>query len=95
METGVPNEGHFARKQGLSLLLWSFARTGFILAVCTPLAISPVPAAAQCYGATAYRGCGGEGGGGGPGGGGHGFGRGAGIGAGIVGGIGRGDPPSQ
>jgi hypothetical protein len=49
METCVPYEGHFASKQGRSSPLWSFARTGFILAVCTPLAIAPVPAAAQYY----------------------------------------------
>ena len=48
MQTGVPNYGHFAKKQGRSPPLWPVARTGFILAVCTPLAIVPVPAAAAC-----------------------------------------------
>jgi hypothetical protein len=44
MENGAPYEGHFAKKQGRSPPLW--ARTGFVLAVCAPLAIAPVPAAA-------------------------------------------------
>ena len=49
METGGPNVGHFARNPGRSAPLWSLARTGFILAVCTPVALAPVPAAAGEY----------------------------------------------
>jgi hypothetical protein len=86
METGVPNEGHFAWKQGRSAPLWSFARTGFVLAVCTLVAIAPVPAAAEDYypphpsggyGGSPLAGRGLGGGGHGYGGGGHGFGGGA------------------
>jgi subtilisin family serine protease len=50
MEKGAPYEGRFAKKQGRSPPHWSFGRTGFVLAVCTPLAIAPVPAAAQMIG---------------------------------------------
>jgi subtilisin family serine protease len=46
MEKGAPREDCFAKQQGRSPPPRSFARTGFILAVCTPLAIAPVPAAA-------------------------------------------------
>jgi hypothetical protein len=74
MEKGAPYEGRFAKKQGRSPPHWSFARTGFVLAVCIPLAIAPVPAAAQYYSGDTGRG-------------GHGFGVGGGIGAGIVGGL--------
>ncbi len=49
MEKGTPYERRFAKKQGRSPPLWSFTRTGFILAVCTPFAIAPVPAAAGEY----------------------------------------------
>lgn len=47
MEKGAPCEGCFAKQQGRSPPPRSFARTGFALAVCAPLAIAPVPAAAQ------------------------------------------------
>jgi hypothetical protein len=76
MGTGAFNRGRFAGKQGRSPPLWSIARTGFILAVCTPLAIAPVPAAAEDYYPPPH-----------PSGGSGGFGGGAGIGAGIVGGL--------
>src|ERR1700730_6040681 len=88
MEKGTPYEGHFARKQGRSPPLWAFARTGFILAVSTPLAIAPLPAAAQCGdlactgGGRGGLGSGGHGyggGGGAPEGGGHGYGGGGGA----------------
>jgi hypothetical protein len=77
MEMGVPYEGRFVRKQGRSPPLWSFARNGCILAVCTPLSITPVPAAAaDDYGGSplARRGLGG---------GGHGFGVGGGAAVGL------------
>jgi hypothetical protein len=96
MEKGTPYEGHFARKQGRSPPFWSFAGTGFILAVSTPLAIAPLPAAAQCGdlacsgGGRGGLGSGGHGyggGGGAIGGGGHGYGGGPGVVGGIVGGM--------
>ena len=79
MEKGAPDKGRFSKKRGRSPLLSSLARTGFVLAVCTPVVIAPVPAAAQC-GDFACPG----GGRGGLGGGGRGYG-GAGMAMGVAG----------